>query len=58
MILPPDAYTLWLNAAMRDVERVQALLTPYPAEQMLAYPVRPRVSNPTDDAPACSAPLT
>ena len=42
---------------MREVARVHALLTPYPAEQMLAYPVRPRVNNPADDAPECIAPL-
>ena len=57
VILPPDAYNVWLDPAMRDVERVQALLTPYPAEQMIAYPVSPRVNNPADDTPECIAPL-
>ena len=57
VILPPDAYNVWLDPAMRDVERVQALLTPYPAEQMIAYPVSPRVNNPADDAPECIVPL-
>ena len=57
MILPPDAYTGWLDPAMRDVESVQALLTPYPAEQMIAYPVSPRVNSPAYDAPECIARL-
>jgi hypothetical protein len=32
---------------------VQALLAPYPAYAMTAYPVRPRVNNPAHDAPEC-----
>jgi putative SOS response-associated peptidase YedK len=43
---------------MRDVESVQALLTPYPAAEMLAYPVTTRVNNPENDSPDCTVPLT
>lgn len=57
VILPPDAHTVWLDPAIRDVERVHALLRPYPAEEMLAYPVSTRVINPASDAPECGAPL-
>ena len=57
VILPPTAYSLWLDPAMRDVERIQALLTPYPADPMVAYPVSTRANNPADDASACMAPL-
>jgi putative SOS response-associated peptidase YedK len=57
VILPSDAYTVWLDPAMRNVEPVQALLTPYPAEEMTAYPVSTRVNNPAYDAPECLAPL-
>jgi putative SOS response-associated peptidase YedK len=58
VILPPDAHTVWLDPTLRDVARVQALLTPYPADAMIAYPVSPRVNNPAYDAPECIAPLT
>jgi len=34
VILPPDAYDVWFDPAMRDVESVQALLKPYAAEKM------------------------
>ena len=51
MILPPDAYPVWLDSAMRDVERIQALLTPYPADPMVAYPVSTRANNPANDMP-------
>jgi putative SOS response-associated peptidase YedK len=57
VILPPDAYHTWLDPTLRDVEPVQALLTPYPVEKMLAYPVSTRVTNPADDAPEGIAPL-
>lgn len=57
VILPPDAYNAWLDPTMRDVERVQALLTPYPADQMVAYPVSTRVNNTSNDSPECIAPF-
>ena len=57
VILPPAAYSPWLDPTMRDVEPVQALLTPYPAAEMITYPVSPRVNNPAYDAPECIAPL-
>ena len=46
VILPPAAYSPWLDPTMRDVEPVQALLTPYSAAEMITYPVSPRVNNP------------
>jgi putative SOS response-associated peptidase YedK len=57
IILPPDACTVWLDPTLRDVERIQALLTPYPADEMMAYPVNTRVNNPANDTPECIAPL-
>jgi putative SOS response-associated peptidase YedK len=57
VILPSSAYGVWLDPAVRDVEPVQALLTPYPAEEMVAYPVSTRVNNPAYDVPDCVAPL-
>ncbi len=36
-ILPPNAYAAWLDSAMRVVEPVQALLTPYPWATLLIY---------------------
>ena len=57
VILPPDAYTAWLDPTVRDVESVQALLMPYPADAMTAYPVSTRVNNPAFDAPQLVEPL-
>ena len=57
MILPPRAYDAWLDPALRDVEAVQALLTPYPADAMLADPVSPLVNNAANDTSECIVPL-
>jgi len=35
---PEDKELGQLDRAMRDVEPAQALLTPYPADEMTAYP--------------------
>lgn len=57
VILPPDAYSLWLDPTIGEVERLQTLLTPYSADAMTAYPVSTRVNSPAYDSPECIAPL-
>ncbi len=39
VILPRDAYTLWLTPGATDAGALQTLLQPYPAEEMTAYPI-------------------
>ena len=58
VILPPSAYGAWLDPTMSEVETVLALLMPYPANEMTAYPVTTRVNNPAYDSPECMAPAT
>ena len=57
VILPPSTYRLWLDPAVRGVESLQALLIPYPAAEMIAYPVSTRVNSPTNETQDCIAPL-
>ena len=57
VILPSNAYGAWLDRTVSDVPTVQALLTPYPADEMIAYPVSTRVNNPAHDTPECVLPL-
>jgi putative SOS response-associated peptidase YedK len=57
VILDPEHYDLWLDPSVRDPERLQPLLRPYPADAMSAYPVSTRVNNPAHDSPDCIAPL-
>ena len=57
VILPPAAYALWLDPSVREKERLQELLQPFPASAMTAYPVSPRVNNPRNDDRDCIARL-
>lgn len=57
VILPPDAYDAWLDPAERTPAALSPLLKPYPANNMVAYPVTTMVNNPRHDDPACIAPV-
>jgi len=57
IILSRDACGLWRDPAMRDVDPIQSILTPYPADEMIAYPVSTRVNSPAYDSPECIARL-
>lgn len=56
VILPADAYGLWLDPTVKDPHAVQPLLRPYPAEAMKAYAVSTRVNSPRDDDPSLIEP--
>mgnify|MGYP002277228562 CR=1 FL=1 len=47
VILDPEAESTWLHGS---VEEAAALLDPYPAAEMEAYPVSTRVNDPRNDA--------
>jgi len=40
-ILPPNRYDFWLDPTNRQYERLQQLLVPYPAEEMVVQPAPP-----------------
>ncbi|HKQ24029.1 MAG TPA: SOS response-associated peptidase [Burkholderiales bacterium] len=54
VIIPFERYARWLDLAD---ESVFDLLVPYPAEEMVAYPVSTRVNTPKNDDPALIEPL-
>ena len=43
--LKPAAWPAWLGEEPADASQLKALLAPYPAEEMVAWPVSPRVGN-------------
>jgi putative SOS response-associated peptidase YedK len=47
VVLPPEEESRWLTA-----EDPTDLLEPFPADEMRAYPVSPRVNDPTNDDPS------
>ncbi|NOX63767.1 MAG: SOS response-associated peptidase [Chloroflexi bacterium] len=56
VILPKTAFDEWLDPATPP-DILRHLLRPYPAEEMLAYPVSRLVNNPANDGPECIEPL-
>ena len=57
VIIDPDCYGEWLNPMQQEVTKLNALLGPYPAEDMIAYPVSQLVNNASFDDPRCIEPL-
>ncbi|UII57563.1 SOS response-associated peptidase [Cytobacillus spongiae] len=53
VILPADTYDLWLDPKNEDVTMLKSLLTPYPAEQMIKYPVSTLINSPKNDQIDC-----
>jgi putative SOS response-associated peptidase YedK len=46
VILHPDDYELWLGGESRQLGLVKEMLRPYPAGEMVGYPVGPGVNSP------------
>ena len=57
VILPPDLYDAWLEPENDDRKELLSMLTPYPAEEMEAYPVSKRVNRPANDEPGVLEPV-
>jgi putative SOS response-associated peptidase YedK len=53
VILPSQAYSLWLDPAEPPASKLSELLLPYPAREMTAFPVSTMVNSPANDLPAC-----
>ncbi|MDD5467477.1 MAG: SOS response-associated peptidase [Anaerolineales bacterium] len=51
VILPPSAYREWLTPGEGNITALQAMLKPYPASEMVAYPVSRLVNDPKSDRP-------
>lgn len=57
VILPTEAWPLWLGEAEASPEELRALLRPYPAALMRVYRIGPAVGNVKNDAPSLLDPL-
>jgi putative SOS response-associated peptidase YedK len=56
VILDPGDYAQWLDPAVTAPADVRLLLRPFPAAEMMAFPVTTAVNNPAFDDPACLTP--
>ncbi|RAL25798.1 SOS response-associated peptidase [Thermoflavimicrobium daqui] len=52
VILPPNAYEIWLHHEMQDIEYLKNLLQPYPAVEMKAFEISTLVNSPKNDHPS------
>ena len=57
VIMAPTAYDQWLDPTVQQAASLQALLRPYPSEELQAYPVSTLVNNPRHDGADCLEPL-
>lgn len=57
VIVPPEAYGLWLDPRVTDPQRLVPLLGAYPADAMQVHPVSPRVNAATVEGPDCIVPV-
>jgi len=53
VILAPADYDLWLDPAVQEAERLQPLLRPFPAGEMMEYTVSTIVNNPRNETAEC-----
>ncbi len=58
VILAGQEYALWLDPSFGKIDRLQALLAPYPASGMTVYPISNLVNNPKNDSPECKQPMS
>ncbi len=57
VILPKDAWSLWLDTSVQDPARLTELLKPYSSDHMEFYPVSYLVNSPDNDSPEVIAPV-
>ncbi len=58
VIVPEGAYDLWLDSGEHNPEELNPILMPYPADEMVAFPVSRMVNSPEIDLPKCIEPIS
>jgi putative SOS response-associated peptidase YedK len=58
VILGPENWPMWLGETEVDPERLKAMLAPYPANDMVIWPVGARVGNVKNNDPSLIEPIT
>lgn len=57
VILAERDHDVWLDSKNANADALQKLLTPYPAEEMRAYPISTRVNSVKNDGPELVEPV-
>ena len=58
VIVPPDAFDLWLDSARVDATTDAALIAPVPEDMLEAHEVSPAVNSAANDTPDLIEPVT
>lgn len=56
VILRQKDYSTWIDPEPRSDQELASILKPYPAEEMVAFPVSTLVNSPNNDRPECVLP--
>lgn len=56
-IVPPERYQEWLDPNEKPEGELAEMLVPYPAEEMMAFPVSTLVNSPKNELPGCIEPV-
>jgi putative SOS response-associated peptidase YedK len=51
-VLKPNAWPAWLGEQPAEPPLLKALLAPYPSDEMICWPVSPRVGNVKNNDPS------
>jgi len=57
VIIAREDYERWLDPHLTDPGVISPLLTPYPSDEMRAYPISPRVNNARNEGPDLIQPI-
>jgi putative SOS response-associated peptidase YedK len=57
VVLNPDMWPVWLGEEPADAPRLKSLLGPYPADEMISWPISPRVGNVKNNDPGLIEPI-
>jgi len=57
VLLAPEAWPAWIGEEPADEAQLKALLAPYPSDDMVCWPVSPRVGNVKNNDPSLIEPI-
>jgi putative SOS response-associated peptidase YedK len=57
VVLAPEAWPAWLGEEPAELSELKVLLAPYPFDQIMAWPVSPRVGNVKNNDPSLVEPI-
>jgi putative SOS response-associated peptidase YedK len=58
VVLKPETWPAWLGEQRGTVQDLKEMLAPYPSDEMICWPVSPRVGNVKNNDPSLIEPIT